>query len=90
MSRIHIILKEAEKERYRAQAAREGKSLAAWLREAAREKLASAEERRDLETLEELRVFFAACSQRESEPEPDWEAHRRVIEESIRSGLAGS
>lgn len=90
MRRIHIILEEAEKERYRSQAAREGKSLTAWLREAAREKLAAAERRHGLDTVEELRAFFAACSQRESEPEPDWEAHRRVIEESIRSGPAGS
>ena len=90
MSRIHIVLEEAEKERYRAQAAREGKSLAAWLREAAREKLAAVEDRQDLDTLEELRAFFDSCSRRETAPEPDWDAHRRVIEESIRDGASTS
>ena len=88
MSRLHIVIDEAEKERFRHQAAREGKSLGAWLREAARERLAAANARPRLETAEDLRAFFAACDERERDrgPEPDWEEHRRVIEESMASG----
>ena len=59
-TRIHVPLDEAEKERFRRQAEREGKSLAAWLRDAAREKLAAAERRPAIETVEELRAFFAS------------------------------
>lgn len=36
--RIHIVVDAADKERYRRQAAREGKTLSDWLREAAAEK----------------------------------------------------
>lgn len=88
MTRIHIILDEAEKERFRRQAEREAKSLAEWLREAGRERLEAAERKSRLETLAELRGFFAECDARESEAEPTWEQHRRVIEGSIASGSA--
>ncbi len=87
-TRIHIVLEEAEKERFRRRAEAEGKSLAAWMREAAREKLAAAEERAGLQTVEELGALFESCDRRETRPEPDWEDHRRVIERSARSGLA--
>ena len=86
-SRIHIVVDEEDKERFRRQAEREGKSLSAWLREAARARLS---ERRAsaLDTAEELRAFFEACDDREAVPEPDWEEHRRVVERSVRSGGA--
>ncbi len=87
VTRIHFLLDEAEKERYRRQAARQGTSLAAWLREAAREKLVAAERRTRIYTLEDLRGFFELCDAREPRKEPDWEEHIRVIERSIRSGL---
>lgn len=90
MTRIHVPLDHAEKERFRRQAEREGKSLAAWLREAAREKLADAERRPAIATVEELRDFFAACTARETRGEPEWTEHRRVIEGSIGSGAADS
>ena len=38
MSRIHILIDEAQKVRYQSHAARERKSLGAWMREAADEK----------------------------------------------------
>lgn len=85
-TRIHIILDEAEKELFRRQAEREGKSLAAWLREAAREKLAEDDRRARLDTVEALRGFFAECDRREIEAEPDWDEQKKLIEGSIRSG----
>ncbi|MDX1673964.1 MAG: ribbon-helix-helix protein, CopG family [Longimicrobiales bacterium] len=87
--RIHILLDGAEKERFRRWAEREGKSLSEWLREAAREKLAAARQGRSLDSREALEDFFEGCDARERGEEPDWESHRRVIEDSIRSG-AGS
>lgn len=88
-TRIHIVVDEAEKERFRHQAAREGKSLSAWLREAARTRLA----RRDsssLDTAESVRSFFEECDEREHGAEPDWREHRRVIERSKRTGASGT
>lgn len=89
MARIHIVVDRGEKERFRRRAEREGKSLSAWLREAAREKLASDDARSRLDSRRALEEFFRRCDERERGAEPDWDAHRRVIEESIRSGSAG-
>ncbi len=88
MTRIHILLDESEKERYRRQAERVGMSLGAWLRQAARDKLAVEERRTQINTLQELRALFETCDVREGASEPDWNEHRRVIEASRRSGLA--
>jgi len=86
LARIHVILDDAEKDRFRHQAEREGKSLGAWLREAARERLARAAARPRLDTAAGLKAFWAECDARETSREPDWDAHRRVIEESMASG----
>jgi len=87
MTRIHIVVDEEEKERFRCCAEGEGKTLSEWLREAAREKLQQEGPLR-LDSPEELRAFFASCDARERRDEPDWEEHRRVIEGSARSGVA--
>lgn len=82
--RIHFVVDPADKERFRQQAAREGKTLSTWLREAAMEKLTK-EGNPDLDSVEELRAFFADCDRREQGTEPDWEEHRKVIERSMSS-----
>jgi len=88
--RIHILLGAVDKERFRRLAAREGKTLSAWLRDAARDRAATAEAHEGLETEEELRRFFEACDARESGREPDWEEHEQVIEASKTSGGTGT
>lgn len=87
IERIHIVLAKEEKERYRMAAAREGRSLSEWLREAASEKYAASERDRGLKTREHLEAFFLMCDEREVGREPDWEEHRKVIEGSRRQGL---
>lgn len=84
--RIHIVVDDAEKERFRRRAAREGKTLSQWLRDAAREKLAAEEARVRLDSRAALEEFFRACDAHERGKEPDWSVHRRAIEASIRSG----
>lgn len=88
--RIHLVVREDEKERYRRSAERAGLSLSEWLREAAREKMASTAGGRTIDTLEELEAFFAECDARHEGKgrEPDWDDHERAIEASIRSGSA--
>lgn len=86
--RIHIVVEPAEKERFRALAEREGKTLSAWLRDAARDRAAAADAGAALDSEEALRAFFEACDRREAGSEPDWEEHRRVIERSIAGGAA--
>lgn len=84
-ARIHILLREADKARYRHQAEREGMSLGAWLREAAEERLEAARARK-FGSVDDLRTFFTEQDERESTPEPDWDEHRRVIERSRAGG----
>jgi hypothetical protein len=86
--RIHIVVDETEKERFRLRAREEGKSLSSWLRDAARRVLAEAGGGRQLDTLEELGDFFRSCDEQETDREPAWEEHRRVIERSAKSGTA--
>lgn len=83
--RIHVVLDPAEKERFRAAAEREGKTLSAWLRDVAQDRL-RARSGRGLDTADELGAFFRHCDEREVGREPDWESHRRVIERSVASG----
>lgn len=86
-TRIHIVLDPDDKARYRAQADREGKSLAAWLREAAEDRLREAQEGKSLRSRDALTEFFDACDALEVEPEPDWAEHRDAIERSRVRGL---
>jgi hypothetical protein len=88
--RIHIVVGRTEKERYRRLAAREGKTLSEWLRTAAREKLEAATRDAGLPDEEALRLFFAACDEREQGREPDWESHLEVMARSRTSGSAGT
>ncbi|HUF51247.1 MAG TPA: hypothetical protein VMN60_10460 [Longimicrobiales bacterium] len=87
-ARVHIVVSEAEKEGYRRHAARAGKTLSEWLRAAAREKVEAAEAQGGLPDGAALAEFFAACDERESGREPDWESHRAVIDASRAAGAA--
>ncbi len=87
MSRIHFIVSDADKIGYQGQARREGKSLGAWLREAAPEKLASARLAGRF-TREELKAPNARCdADTAGQKEPDWQEQKRLIAESKISGL---
>lgn len=86
-TRIHIVLDADDKARYRAQAEREGKSLAAWLREAAEDRLRGTRQDRALRSRAALADFFDACDELEVEQEPDWAEHRDAIERSRVRGL---
>ena len=87
MSRIHVVLTEAQKVRYQSQAAREGKSLSAWLREAADERTAR-ESRERFRTAEELDAYLEKCWERSSaDREPDWDETKKLILDSRSRAL---
>lgn len=88
--RIHILVDAGEKERFRALAARQGKSLSEWLREAAEAKAEAATAGPALDSAEALEAFFTVCDTREPGREPDWPSHRQVIERSMGSEAAES
>ena len=84
-TRIHLMLAEEEKALLECAARREGMTLSAWLREAAREKLMDSGPP-SLATASELTSFFADCDRREVGREPDWDVHRKVIDASKGAG----
>lgn len=86
-ARIHIVVEPEEKERFRARARQEGKTLSEWLRDVARQALIRGEGGTQIRTVDELREFFKRSNEREKGAEPDWDAHRREIEESTRDGI---
>ncbi|MXX86397.1 MAG: hypothetical protein F4Y71_08070 [Acidobacteria bacterium] len=91
MSRIHILINKAQKVRYQSHAARERKSLGAWMREAAEEKIARSAPRR-FASVQEFDAFVAECQARSAadgglEREPDWEETKKIILDSKIRGL---
>lgn len=86
-ARIHIVVEPEEKERFRARARQEGKTLSEWLRDVARQALVRGEGGTEIRTVDELREFFKRSDEREKGTEPDWGAHRRQIDESMRDGI---
>ena len=92
MARVQLVIPDADKDRFVHQARREGMSLSAWLRAAARDRLEQGEELKKFQSVEEVREFFEWCatldgSENEPEREPDWEEHLAVINESKLKGL---
>jgi predicted DNA-binding protein len=88
-ARIHIVLPTEEKERYRAIAEREGTTLSRWIRGAVRERAATYHLEHKLDTVEELEAFFEKCDQLHDGSdlsEPEWEDHKKLIQESRTGG----
>jgi hypothetical protein len=84
--RVQVIVDEEEAARFRAEAARETKSLSAWLRDAGRKMLERNGQDRALTDPGALKKFFQECSAREKGKEPDWDVHKKLIEEGSQGG----
>ena len=85
--RVQVVLDEEERERFRELASREGRSLSAWFRDAARDRADLLERKRVIETVEDLHAFFEQCDSREGGREPDWSEHLEIIDASRKDGL---
>ena len=91
MARVQMVIPDADKDRYVHQARREGMSLSAWLRDAARDRLKKHQNEGKFESPEEMRAFWEKCdSKAGSGREPDWEEHLKVINESRARGLTNT
>ena len=91
MARVQLVLTDEDKDRYTHQARKAGKSLNAWLREAASEKLVQSQNQGNINTVEELRAFYRVCDENiDIEREPDWEDHKKVIETSKSGGSSNT
>ena len=89
MARVQLVIPDEDHDRYVRQARREGISLNAWLRTAARERLDKHKAIMQFESPEEVQEFFASCADGEGPgTESDWSDHLRVIHESRGKGAA--
>ena len=89
MARVQLVMADEDRERFVDQARREGMSLSAWLRAAARERLAARQRVKLFETPEDVEVFFRSCASLEGpETEPDWDEHLHIMSESRTRGVA--
>ncbi len=91
MARVQLVMPDDDRDRFVQQARREGMSLSAWLRAAARERLETRQRVRLFESPEDVEEFFESCSTLEGpETEPDWSEHLQVMSGSRRRGAAGT
>ncbi len=89
MARVQLVMPDADRDRFVYQARREGMSLSAWLRAAARDRLETRQRDKLFESPEDVEEFFRSCATLEGpETEPDWSEHLRVISESRGQGAA--
>ena len=91
MARVQLVMPDDDRERFVDQARREGMSLSAWLRAAARERLEARQSVKLFETPQDVEEFFRSCAALDGpETEPDWSEHLRVMSESRGRGAAGT
>ncbi len=86
MARIQLIVSDSDRDMFVSQAKREGMSLSAWLRAAARDRLGKTPPQKTFESSQDLEEFFRWCDTLPGpEVEPDWEEQKKIINEPRRS-----
>ncbi len=91
MARVQLVIPDEDRDRFVHQARREGLTLSAWLRAAARQRLEERQRSEPFESLAHLEDFFKACGNLESpEGEPEWLEHLSVINESRQRSVAST
>ena len=91
MARVQLVMPDADRDRFVDQARREGMSLSAWMRAAARERLEARQHVQLFESPEDVKEFFRSCASLDGpETEPDWSEHLRVMNESRAAGVTGT
>lgn len=76
MARVQLIIPDEDRDRFVYQARREGLTLSAWLRAAARERLEDRQRSELFESPAALEAFFGACDALKGpETEPEWNEH---------------
>ena len=62
MARVQLVIPDDDRDRFVHQARREGMSLSAWLRTAARERLEASQSVKLFESPEDVKEFFRSCA----------------------------
>ena len=91
MARVQLVIPDEDRDRFFHQARREGMTLSAWLRTAARERLEEQRHSNPFKSSAEIKKFFQACDALEGpEVEPEWNTHLDVITQSRRRGASNT
>lgn len=91
VARVQLVIPDEDRDHFVHQARREGMTLSAWLRTAAREYLDAQQRSEPFESPADLQAFFDGCDALEGpESEPQWEQHLDVIDESRRRGASST
>ena len=89
MARVQLVIPDEDRDRFVHQARKEGMTLSAWLRTAARDRLQERQQSKPFQSPADLEEFFHACDSLESpETEPDWGQHLDLIDQSRRRGAS--
>lgn len=89
MARVQLVMPDADRAEFLAQARREGMSFSAWMRAAARQRVEEKRKTHTYPTEEELERFFAECDAESGPgPEPDWEdVKRAMLDDQLRDAF---
>ena len=88
MARVQLIVPDEDRDRFVQQARMEGMTFSAWLRAAAHERLNQRQSAERFASADDLGRFFRACdTRRGAGVEPDWEEHKRAMEQSRADDL---
>lgn len=91
MARVQLVLPDADRDRFVDQARREGMSLSAWIRAAAREHLETRQRVKVFDSPDDVQEFFRQCALLDGpETEPDWSEHLQAMNESRGTGVTGT
>ena len=91
MARVQLVIPDEDCDRFVHQARKEGMTLSAWLRAAAREHLQQRQQSKPFQSPEDLEEFFRACDRLEGpEKEPDWGRHLDLVNQSRSGGASGT
>ena len=91
MARVQLVMPDEDRDRFVHQARREGLTLSAWFRAAARERLDRRQRTAPFSSRAEMEEFFRGCDTLDGPAsEPDWSIHLSVIDASRRDGAAAS
>ncbi len=89
MARVQLVIPDEDRDRFVHQARKEGMTLSAWLRTAARDRLQERQQSKPFQSPADLKQFFHACDSLEGpETEPDWGQHLDLINQSRRRGAS--
>jgi len=91
MARVQLMIPDEDRDRFFRQARREGMTLSAWLRTAARERLEEQRHSNPFKSSAKIKRFFQACDTLKGpEVEPEWNKHLDVINQSRRRGVSNT